>query len=317
MNYFVNIKANYHVNTESFPLRFGIHFPSDKTIELFNVEHVFDDPKDSNRFHLDADFTGPNNQVYRGHFVLGKPIKKDSLPDVVTVWRGDINTEFYLSETLKQLRRKGFLSTNDLLDMHPLYLDGQVNSSEGLIAYLGKKASRDEVEKFSEIAAEAKDAAILFAKERDEALELAAKKQVEVTHVRSVALEAIAVVENLQSDNKELKNRLIDIQNEKIRLEDELQKAKSDNNSLTISSPDILTHVNPNILFKGSSCTELIFSDGSKKYMKTSTFDKDGAITAHAMNLLNCKVKTTCWDPIGSPGRWSSLGYFRNIYLVE
>ena len=31
-------------------------------------------------------------------------------------------------------------------------------------------------------------------------------------------------------------------------------------------------------------------------------------------DVLLKKVKTSCWDPIREPGKWSSQGYFRNVY---
>jgi hypothetical protein len=67
----------------------------------------------------------------------------------------------------------------------------------------------------------------------------------------------------------------------------------------------------------GSSCTVLVMGDGSQRHMKTSTFDPDGSITTKAKSLVGSRIRTTCWDPKGSPGRWSSQGYFRNIYAAE
>jgi hypothetical protein len=54
--------------------------------------------------------------------------------------------------------------------------------------------------------------------------------------------------------------------------------------------------------------------DGSQRHMKTSTFDPTGVVTKKALSLVGRRVRISCWDPIGQPGKWSSQGYFRNVY---
>ena len=49
--------------------------------------------------------------------------------------------------------------------------------------------------------------------------------------------------------------------------------------------------------------------------MKISTWDKSGKVEEKAKTLINKRVRTTCWDPIGTD-KWSSMGYFKNIYQV-
>ena len=77
-----------------------------------------------------------------------------------------------------------------------------------------------------------------------------------------------------------------------------------------------LVVVQENVLVSGASCTVLVFSNGSRQHMKTATFDPQGLITAKAKCLLGMSVKTTCWNPRSAPGRWSSLGYFNDIFPV-
>jgi len=60
-----------------------------------------------------------------------------------------------------------------------------------------------------------------------------------------------------------------------------------------------------------------MFADGTLRHMKTSTFDPYGDVTMKAKSLEGRRVRTSCWDPIGQPGKWSSQGYFRNIYACE
>jgi hypothetical protein len=97
----------------------------------------------------------------------------------------------------------------------------------------------------------------------------------------------------------------------------ETETAKSEKSVAILSEPDALVSIKENQIVRGSACTVLVMGDGSQRHMKTSTFDPDGAITQKAKTLVGSRVRTTCWDPKGSPGRWSSQGYFRNIYSVE
>ena len=75
-----------------------------------------------------------------------------------------------------------------------------------------------------------------------------------------------------------------------------------------------LVDVQEGVLVSGARCTVLVFSNGSRQHMKTATFDPQGVITAKAKGLLGMAVKTTCWNPRSAPGRWSSLGYFNDIF---
>jgi hypothetical protein len=75
-----------------------------------------------------------------------------------------------------------------------------------------------------------------------------------------------------------------------------------------------LVEVQEDVLVSGASCTVLVFSNGSRQHMKTATFDPQGLITAKAKRMLGMVVKTTCWNPRSAPGRWSSLGYFNDVF---
>jgi len=81
------------------------------------------------------------------------------------------------------------------------------------------------------------------------------------------------------------------------------------------STRGVLKGVEENVVRGPSSCTVLELDDGSKWYMKTSTFDRDGSVTTRAKELIGEKVRVTSWDPLSEPGKWSSKGYFRRIYL--
>ena len=75
-----------------------------------------------------------------------------------------------------------------------------------------------------------------------------------------------------------------------------------------------LMEVREDVVISGTRCTVLVFADGSTQHMKTATFDPQGSITAKAKRMLGMEVKTTCWNPRSAPGRWSSLGYFNDVF---
>ena len=90
--------------------------------------------------------------------------------------------------------------------------------------------------------------------------------------------------------------------------------AKNKKQFLTQFSPKVLIRVNEGIIHANSVCTELIFEDGDRRWIKIKTFDFDGTITKKAKTLINQRVSITSWDPVDEPLKWTNLGYFRNIY---
>jgi len=97
----------------------------------------------------------------------------------------------------------------------------------------------------------------------------------------------------------------------------ESERADAEKNTALLSTPDTLVMVKEKQVVRGSSCTVLVMGDGSQRHMKTSTFDPDDAITQKAKTLIGTRISTSCWDPKGNPERWSSQGYFRNIYEAK
>jgi len=98
---------------------------------------------------------------------------------------------------------------------------------------------------------------------------------------------------------------------------DESARAEAEQSSALLSAPDTLVMIKEKQMVRGSSCTVIVMGDGSQRHMKTSTFDPDGAITQKAKTLVGTRIRTSCWDPKGNPGRWSNQGYFRNIYEAK
>jgi hypothetical protein len=133
--------------------------------------------------------------------------------------------------------------------------------------------------------------------------------------------ESQSTSDELELRNKDLQAQLILLK--KLAAKDhaafraEAQTTESEKSVAFLSEPDALVTIKENEMVRGSSCTVLVMGDGSQRHMKTATFDPDGAITQKAKTLVGSRIRTTCWDPKGSPGRWSAQGYFRNIFVAE
>ena len=94
----------------------------------------------------------------------------------------------------------------------------------------------------------------------------------------------------------------------------ESQLARNQKQVLTHFPPKVLLKVNEGVVHANSTCTELVFDDGDRRWMKIQTFDKNGTVTQKAKSLVNQRVYITSWDTINEPLKWTKLGYFRNIY---
>ena len=134
-------------------------------------------------------------------------------------------------------------------------------------------------------------------------------------------MESQLTVEDLEAKNKDLEAQILLLKKlaikDRVPFKFETETAESESSVAILSEPNVLVSIKENERVRGSSCTVLVMGDGSQRHMKTSTFDPDGTITQKAKTLVGSRIQTTCWDPKDSPGRWSSQGYFRNIYSAE
>ena len=322
-NYYVTVKKFAHANMDSLPLRFGIHFKTDQILELNVVNEMGRDPQRSERFHVEAKFkdpTNPSSQERIGHFVL-EQMPGAELPSLVTVWRNDRNTEWGLSTTMTNLRRDGFVTVEQLLEMHPLYLSGKVADSAGLVKHLSATIAKRDINRFEDVAAKARADTALAIKSLERAREELEIERNKAEKMKALASEAIDVVtkheETITMKQEEINALRTKIKDDEARYKIETAAAVLEGSVATLSSPDTLIEVRESQSVRGSLCTVLLMGDGRTLHMKTSTFDRNGSVTRKAKGLVGCRVRTTCWDPIGSPKKWSSQGYFRNIYLVE
>lgn len=319
----VIVKKSSHANFDSLPLRFGIHFEADETLELTEVKELGKDPSIPDRFHVEAKFSDPrslNSPEHFGHFVLAQN-PQETLPVLVTVWRGDRDTEWGLSNTMTALRKDGFLSVQHLLEMHPLYLQGRVTDSAGLLQYMSSSIARKDIERFEKVADQARLETARLIKNLDTAREEAEMARNKADRMEKVAHEAISLVEGLELERNQQQTKIDELEKRikegEIRYRAEVEEAKRKSDVPTLSAPDTLVEVQERVMVQGSLCTVLVFANGTHRHMKTETFDKDGAVTQKAKELVGSRVKTSCWDPVGSPGKWSSKGYFRNIYETK
>ena len=275
----VLIKAKEHANLDSFSFRYGYYFLKDTNLKLHDVTEFKDrDIRDSDKkYAVRGSFNLPgNNKSLQGKFILLR-----SNNSVVTVIRegGVFKTEELLSETLRKLRLDGDINADDNVEMYKKNIRTHID----VIKYLSDKIGSSKVRA-------AEDEANLKIEKIAEAL----RKTVE------------------RADNAEIRVKEVEEELERFRSQERI--ANTQGSTQTLERVKILKEVNTEVMHRGSSCTELVMEDGTRLHMKTITFDRDLQVTATAKSLVGKKVKTSCWDPIREPGKWSSQGYFRNVY---
>ncbi len=298
--------CNEHANCDSLPLRYGMHFATDSTMILSRIAVSDKFQTKADRIGIEAHFTDSNGQDQFGYFVIGLR-RGFNTPVLITVWRQDADTERHLSEVMMSLRKEGMLSPAVLKELHPDYILGKIAKHSDLVMLLSEKMSDEKIKKMNEIVS---DTVAKTKAELDQALiNLAIANGENQEKAKDLAKEKEAHAKTTE--------RADFLQAELDRQEREKLSAHRDNKQATLSAPDKLVDVLERQIHRGSSCTILIMGDGSRRHMKTSTFDPNGSVTAHAKSLIGKRVRISCWDPINQPGRWSNEGYFRNVYAVE
>ena len=289
----VVIKQNEHANLDSFPLRYGFQFDKNTDLEILCDPSTLNpdkNPKYKDRYNIIAKFINPiNNRTERGVFFLinNQNNKFYDNDKVVTIIRylDDAETEHHLSEVIKSLRISKDLTPHDLINLHPQYMTRQLSTHSDLIRILAEKKSGDEILKIQSIA--------------DQAVQ---RYESQIT--------------KLNDELTTLKTINTEIQKELNEYKTHENKANNEGSTQTLATAKVLKYVLENQMRGKSSCTVLVMDDETKLYMKTSSFDRDLKITAKAKLLKGRKVITSCWDPIGKPGQFSSKSYFRNLYAL-
>ncbi|MCL1143218.1 hypothetical protein [Shewanella gaetbuli] len=276
----VLVKHQEHCNLDSFPLRFGFSFDRDQMIEISQETEAEPSEKYPNRWRFKGSMINPESGILeKASFVI---VKTNSNSKIVTAWRNDQETEYYLSEVMKSLRKSGALTVIDLLGFHQKYIQGELCTHADLVNALSTNKSSSEIDKI-----------------KRESSETVAKVCEELEHIK---------IENmiLKEENIVLKNQL----------DKEKEQARRTNEQVSTSAPNTLVSVELSIIHNNSSCTVLTLGDNQKWYMVTKYFDKNGDVTRKAQSLIGKQVVITSWDPIDEPGKWSSRNYFRNIYKI-
>ena len=293
----VVIKQHEHANLDSFSLRYGFVFEKDTELEINcdpSTLRPDKNPKYKDRYNIVAKFINPsNNMPETGVFYLinNQDNKYFEHDKVITIIRhlDEREIEHHLSEVIRSLRLSNDLSCQDLIKMHPLYMTRQLSTHGELVKLLIHSKSAEEVLRIKSIS--------------DQAVEKFEKLKHEIDGLNDE-------IQTLIDENTEIQNELNEYKAHE-------NMANIEGSTQTLDETKILVEVNTNVMRGKSSCTELVIGDGTKRHMKTITFDKELKITAKAKLLKGRKVRTSCWDPIKQPGKFSSKGYFRNLYALS
>jgi hypothetical protein len=197
----VLVPAREHANLDSLPLRFGLHFLEDTQIELYDLTDLGVDDRFSDRHHYEGYIRNPmrpSDEGQFGHFVIGFRQRSNHWA-LVTAWRNSSqDDEYFLSNTLRNLREDGILSPDLLLRMHPHYLNKEINSSASLLTFLSRSLAQDEIVKAKQSEERARVDTQKAIEDIKIAREEASRARLEADRARSIALEAIETVESLE-----------------------------------------------------------------------------------------------------------------------
>ena len=197
-------------------------------------------------------------------------------------------------------------------------MNGQTNTFESLSKILAEREfapeKQRELERLKNVAKS--EARLEFTKLKKRLEEQNRRSENEIVRLTKLVKEEQSLRQTAEQKEAQLARKLGINEKELLAYKAEIQKMQRTRvgHDLNLHEGSKLNSVHENVLHRGSSCTMLVFSNGQRKYMKTSTFDRDYAVTNKAKRLVGCLVKTTTWDPVSEPGKWSRQGYFMNVY---
>ena len=287
----VIVQAKEHANLDSLPLRYGFTYDGDTIINLINIKK--NEKQKNGRFRIVAEFTDDNGKRGDGTFIVDSDDPRGNI--LVTVWRNENrHAEEGLSDTMVSFRKENLIKTQNLINWHPRYLDGQLTSKDDLLKIILEELqpSTEQIEKLN--------------KEKD--------------RLQSGLWTADYEVEQLTEENEQLleKNKQLEIaaqkrivevdrnnslyRGEKIKTSDAHTLAKVERGQRTKYNGDIV------------KCTYLYFSDENVEIRTMDQWaDQQGEITAIAESLVGRRVITSTWKPeIFPPNKW-----FRNIEAAD
>ena len=136
----VYVDANAHCNLDSLPLRFGFNFDRSQIITLEVIGPKMD-AKRPDRFLVEAWIVNPEtNEKLSGTFILTNE-KSKGAHSLVTAWRHEADSEFYLSEVIRMLRKQGSITPEWLKANHRLYVIGDLRTHADLIRIMAAELS--------------------------------------------------------------------------------------------------------------------------------------------------------------------------------
>ena len=142
-------------------------------------------------------------------------------------------------------------------------------------------------------------------------------KQKELSELLKIKTEMSKINNQLTNDLEKANKKIKEFERSQFREENNRAQSQNDGEVIvTLGERLVLIAVN-DVVHRGSDCTELVFSNGEKQWMKKRTFDKFGLVTHKAISLINESVITSSWNPKSNPTLWKKQGYFRNIYKAN
>ena len=285
----VLVQANKHANLDSLALRYGFYFSEDTLLDVKIRSRGKTSTRPGRQVYF-VEFENPElDQLEQGEAVISDHLENGH-PVLISIWRHDVDTEHYLSSVIKDLRESGDISSAWLKSMHRYYRSGQLSTHSDLLRHL--------------VASNTVAVAEEIQQKADSAVQKAEQERAK----------AIAELDEYKAQEKESKPEIQPFENAAIKQNLERENAARRGSKIAVSEGVVLQSVRRDVMHRGSLCTVLELSDGSERYMKTSTFDPSLTVTSKAESLIGSPVRITHWDPIDKPGYWSSQGYFRNVY---
>ena len=322
VGYNAEFSRRYYKMLYTAALRFGVILEGSETKEhlliLFEGKDYPDASPAQNSLHDQNNFKMIGKISLSGqefsNTILVEQRRGSQKPRIITFWPHSPNQQAERNETdplvraaqdgvevpLKIVKEKMYPVFKENPGMSPATLMAEVYSarnsgqySETLSQYLEEAIKKIEVLEEE-------------SREKDKVIE---KKDVELTEEKMKRAEK-------EDENQSLKDKLGIAMKEIEAFNQEKLRGQAQGQSVNLEAAKILRQVDTNYPHRNSICTRLIFDDGSEKYMKIATFDRNLEVTRKAQGLINKRVKITCWDPYNEPGKWSRQNYFRNIYEV-
>ena len=298
----VAVISGEHANSDSLPLRYGMHFQSDAVITLKKIEVSSKPQFKQDRVALDADFDDAQGNEQFGHFIIGERIGFDK-PVLVTLWRHDANTEEHLSGVMTSLRKRGTLSPAALIELHPEYLNGSLRTNDDLVLLLATRMSMEQVKQMREdVAATVKSTN-----------ETIAKRDAELARATQATEELKVVIIG--------KDQALDKASEEIRKRDEeiarlqRQSLMVHDGSVVVTDSNVATieDVTEGVLGrKNQRAIILHMSDGTNR---ANNWDRDyDSRLKLALALKGRKVRTDVWNKPDTNYKWEN--WFKNIYVA-